>query len=495
MKAEQLKGSILQYAMQGKLVEQDPNDEPASILLERIKEEKEQLIKDKVIKQEKALPPITDDEIPFDIPSSWEWIRFADIASFLNGDRGKNYPNKNEYVDKGIPWINTGHITSDGYLTTESMNFISEEKYNSLRGGKIEIDDLVFCLRGATFGKVARIEPYEKGAIASSLMIIRLIDKSCRDFIFTLLKAPYAMEQLRKYDNGTAQPNLAAKDVAKYLIPLPPLAEQKRIVAKIEELFEKVNRYDVLEQEITVLNNSFPTDMEKSVLQYAMQGRLVEQDPNDEPASVLLEKIKEEREQLIKDKVIKREKALLPITSDEIPFEIPDTWEWVRLNEISNIGHFKSINGANIEEDVWVLDLEEIEKDSGILLDKVKKSQKSVKSNKYIFNKGNVLYGKLRPYLNKVIVADDCGYCTTEIFPLDFGVHIFSKYAKYALMSPYFLNYVNSCSYGVKMPRLGTTDAKKAVFPLPPLAEQKRIVNKIEKMNELTIRMKDSINN
>ena len=233
---EDMQKSILQYAIQGKLVEQRAEEGTAEELYQQIQEEKARLIKEGKIKKEKALSDITEDEIPFDIPESWKWVRFNEIASFINGDRGKNYPNKNEYVTTGIAWINTGHITKEGYLSEDKMNYITEEKYNSLGGGKIQVGDLVYCLRGATFGKTARIEPYEKGAIASSLMIIRLSDIRLREYIFAYLKSPVAYKQLRQYDNGSAQPNLAAKDVAKYLIPLPPLEEQKRIVAKIEEM-------------------------------------------------------------------------------------------------------------------------------------------------------------------------------------------------------------------------------------------------------------------
>ena len=244
---EQLKKSILQYAVQGKLVPQDPNDEPASVLLERIRAEKQKLVAEGKIKKDKhesvifrrdnshyekldGIERCIDDEIPFEIPDSWEWVRFYNIASFQNGDRSKNYPNRNEYVSNGVAWINTGHITSDGFLNVNTMNYITEEKYNSLSNGHIQKGDLVYCLRGATFGKVARIEPFSKGAIASSLMIIRPFDVSLRNYIYWYLRSPIAYIELHKYSNGSAQPNLAAKDVGKYLVPIPPLDEQIRIL-------------------------------------------------------------------------------------------------------------------------------------------------------------------------------------------------------------------------------------------------------------------------
>src|SRR5699024_825598 len=234
---DQLKQAILNEAVRGRLVPQDPSDEPAEQLLERIKEEKQRLYEEGEIRKPKDLDPVSEDEIPYEIPKNWKWVKFNEMANFINGDRGKNYPNKREYVDDGIPWINTGHITKEGTLTTEGMNYITREKYNSLRSGKIKEGDLVYCLRGATFGKTAFVEPYKEGAIASSLMIIRTYFLSMNKYIFHYLLSPLGRNQLFRFDNGSAQPNLSASSVKKYAFPLPPLEEQKRIVNKINELF------------------------------------------------------------------------------------------------------------------------------------------------------------------------------------------------------------------------------------------------------------------
>ena len=233
---DQLKQTILQLAVMGKLVPQDKGDEPATELLGKIADERSKLIKEKKIKKQKPLPPITPDETPFEIPDQWEWCKFGLIGEFINGDRSKNYPNKSEYVESGMPWINTGHIEPNGTLTKSSMNFITMEKYDSLRGGKIEPGDLVYCLRGATFGKTAFITPYAEGAIASSLMIIRPHIKEFGDYLFRYLISPFGRSQIFRFDNGSAQPNLSANSVKMYAFPLPPLAEQHRIVAEVDEL-------------------------------------------------------------------------------------------------------------------------------------------------------------------------------------------------------------------------------------------------------------------
>ncbi|HCB1681176.1 TPA: restriction endonuclease subunit S [Citrobacter braakii] len=232
-----LKQTILQLAVMGKLVPQDPNDEPASELLKRITQEKAQLVKDGKIKKQKPLPPISDEEKPFELPEGWEWCKFGLISEFINGDRGSNYPNKNEYVVHGIPWINTGHIEKNGTLSITDMNFITEKKFNELRSGKIQSGDLVYCLRGATFGKTAFVKPYESGAIASSLMIIRPFIREMGEHIYNYLISPFGRSQIFRFDNGSAQPNLSANSVMLYAFACPPLQEQFRIHKKITELF------------------------------------------------------------------------------------------------------------------------------------------------------------------------------------------------------------------------------------------------------------------
>ena len=239
---DQLKQTILQLAVMGKLVKQDPNDEPASKLLERIAVEKQQQIKDKKIKKTQKLPLLTDSEMEFQLPTGWQWCKFGELAEFINGDRGKNYPNKAEYVSEGIPWINTGHITKNGLLSESEMNFITQEKFDSLRSGKVKKGDLVYCLRGATFGKTAFVEPFNHGAIASSLMIIRLHKLELSQFVYWYLISPFGRSQIFRFDNGSAQPNLSANSVKLYAFPLPPLAEQYRLVEKIKKLFSVCER-------------------------------------------------------------------------------------------------------------------------------------------------------------------------------------------------------------------------------------------------------------
>lgn len=224
-------------------------------------------------------------------PTTWQWMKFGAAVSLINGDRGKNYPNKSEYVEQGIPFINTGHIDPNGMLSADRMNFITKKKFDSLGGGKIKSGDLVYCLRGATMGKTAFVNPLTVGAIASSLVIIRTKSLLLPGFSYLFLTSPQGKNLITRFDNGSAQPNLSAGSLSSYPIALPPLAEQTEIVRRVEQLFAFA---DNLEAQIAAAKSRID-HLTQSILAKAFRGELVPQDPNDEPASVLLERIKAQR--------------------------------------------------------------------------------------------------------------------------------------------------------------------------------------------------------
>ena len=224
--------------------------------------------------------------------------------------------------------------------------------------------------------------------------------------------------------------------------------------------------------------------LRQKILDLAIHGKLVPQDPNDEPASVLLERIRAEKERLISEGKIKRSRKTVK-TSDthhyeNVPFEIPKGWVWCTLEEISNYGDCNNISVTDIADDEWVLELEDLKKDTASIIQILSKAERNIKDVRHKFNKGDVLYSKLRTYLNKVLVAPQAGYCTTEIIPFNSYCNISTYYLCHVLRTTYFLDYTQQCGYGVKMPRLSTNDAHKGMIPLPPLCEQQRIVEEIE---------------
>ena len=509
MTGQQLKNSILQWAIQGKLVPQDPTDEPASELLERICTEKAQLIKEGKIKKGQPTSHIYRDdegsyyekvgskdpvcinhEIPFDLPSGWEWCRLSDIGSTMTG---KTPPKScRDLYGDDIPFLGPGNILDDRVTgITQGLSL----KGKSVANVVPPLTVLQVCI--GSLGKCAIV--YDEVTFNQQINSITpiLCDVA---YVQRVMMSELFRQLMLAKSTGTTIPIINRGNWETILFPLPPLEEQKRIVARIEELMPLVEQYDKAHSEWTRLNDQLPEQLKKSILQEAIQGKLVPQDPTDEPASVLLERIRTEKVQLIKEGKIKKGQPTSHIYRDdegsyyekvgskdpvcinhEIPFDLPPGWEWCRLGSLVDFRKNQSVKADEISKDAWLLDLEDIEKDTGTLLQRKRMGSTTSISNKHRFIKGNVLYSKLRPYLNKVIIADEDGYCTSEILCLDFGL-VFNKYAQVYLMSPMFVEYAMSCAYGVKMPRLGSEHGNNALYPLPPLEEQKRIVARIEEL-------------
>jgi type I restriction enzyme S subunit len=479
MKAAELRKSILQAAVQGKLVPQDIHDEPASVLLERIRAEKDRLMKEGKIKKENPLPPITEDEIPYDLPEGWVWCRLNELFNFIDY-RGKT-PTK---TNKGIPLI-TGANIKNGYMDYTQKFYISEEEYiQRLSRGMCQKGDILITTE-APLGHVALADK-DKYSAGQRIITLQSYSNTINNelFMFFLL-SPVIQQDIFNKRSGMTAYGIKGALLKLVLIPLPPFSEQERIVAKIKKLMGLCDELEAAEQELDVLESRFEEYLPKSILQAAVQGKLVFQDFHNEPASVLLERIRAEKARLVKEGKIKKEKPLPPISEDEIPYDLPEGWVWCRLGELCNFGVTISTIPDNIPDDAWVLELEDIHKDTGEIVQYKTKAERKSKSSKHVFYKGDVLYSKLRPYLNKVTIAEKDGYCSSEILPLQFCKDIYPQYAICFLRSPTFVDYAIERSYGVKMPRLGTEDGRNALFPLPPLAEQQRIVAKVNELMAL----------
>lgn len=334
----------------------------------------------------------------------------------------------------------------------------------------------------------------ECATINQDLKAIILYMPQLAEYIYVCLKGMETQLLLKYTKSGTTVENVNFDEFQKVLLPIPPIQQIDRIMSSTGSAESVVS---TIEDDKAALAD-YVVKAKSKILGLAIRGQLVPQDPADEPASVLLERIRAEKEELIKQGKIKRDKKesfifrgednsyylrtgeLVESLEDWDFEELPDGWSVCCLGELCDYGNCTNIDTADIADSAWILDLEDIEKDSGIVLQKVRQGERNAGSTKHRFHKGQVLYSKLRPYLNKVVLADEDGYCTSEILPLEFDRNILPQYARYFLMSPTFLRYANKCSYGVKMPRLGTTDGKKAIIPVPPVKEQKRIVLAIE---------------
>ena len=527
MNGKQLKNSILQWAIQGKLVPQDPNDEPASVLLDKIRQEKERLIKEKKIKRDKNASIIyrgednsyyekmlatgevkcIDEEVPFEIPKGWEWCKINNIA-FVTKLAGFEYT---KYIagnlkTNGIPLFK-GKNVQGGKIIYEFEAYIPESLSDELERSQISKK----CLLTPYVGTIGNIGLHNKsgkfhlGSNVGKIEILNPASQVCilEEFVHIYLLSQYGYAELTKYKKATAQESISIEAIRDVLLPIPPTLEQQKIVDKYYQLETFADKYSKLQGCLDKLNTEIFDKFKKSVLQEAIQGKLVPQIASEGTAHELLEQIKIEKQELVKEGKLKKsalnnsvifrgddnkyyEKVGKKIVciEDEVPFEIPNSWVWVRLCAIVDFSKSQTISSSMLDMDSWILDLEDIEKDSGRLLQKKRMKELLSKSDKHLFYKGNVLYSKLRPYLNKVIVADEDGACTTEILAFDFG-HIYNKYAQAYLMSPFFVDYANSDSYGIKMPRLGSKKGNNALFPIPPLREQQRIVEKIEQLMQL----------
>ena len=507
MDTKALRQKILDLAIRGKLVPQDPNDEPASVLLERIRVEKQQMVKEgklkpKDIKNDTIIfvgednlhyekfqdgtVKCIEDEIPFEVPEGWCWCRLGSISAAIQ------YGLSNSAKQSGTHRLLRITDIQDGKVDWDTVPFttVYEAENYLLSSG-----DIVFARTGATVGKSFLIKELPYPAVYASYLIrIRLLDGVLPDYIYQFFSSQCYWEQITDKSVGVGQPNCNGTSLKELFIPIPPFSEQNRIVPSALSALEYVINIEL--DKASLLETV--TSIKFKILDLAIQGKLVPQNQNDEPASVLLERIRAEKEELIKAGKIKRDKKESVIfkgddnsyylkTGDITePLEdweldgLPDSWSFCCLGEICDYGNCINVATVDIDDSAWILDLEDIEKDTGIVLQKVRKAKRNSISTKHLFHKGQVLYSKLRPYLNKVVLADEDGYCTSEILPLDFQENIIPQYARYYLMSPTFLQYTNKCSYGVKMPRLGTVDGKKTIITLPPLAEQKRIVKAIE---------------
>lgn len=482
MTPQELKNSIIQIAMRGRLVEQRSNEGSATELYKRIIAEK----KAAGVKPNKKLEPVTEDVIPFEIPDSWMWVRFGDIVSYR---MGKTPPREDlKWWNSDVPWVSISDMPEDGHIasTKESVSsFAIKEKFSDC----VSPAGTMIMSFKLTVGRVSilDIDAVHNEAIIS-IFPYADEDNTIQSYLFRLLPT---VTQYGDTKNAIKGITLNSTSICNLLIPLPPLSEQKRIVAKIEELLPLVERYGEAWTKLEEFNRKFPDDMKKSILQKAIQGKLVEQRPEEGTGEKLYQQIQAEKQKLIKEGKLKKEKPLPEITEGEIPFEIPESWKWVRFGDVSSYAQRKEkVSAINISADMWSLDLEDIEKDTGKITNHCLACDRTISGDKVKFKTGNILYSKLRPYLKKVLVAPADGICSSEIVPFVMYGNIEPEYARYFLISPFADGIVNSASYGVKMPRVSTDTMTSLCFPLPPLAEQKRIVAKIEELLPLCEKLK-----
>jgi type I restriction-modification system S subunit len=514
MTAQQLKNSILQMAVQGKLVPQDANDEPASVLLERIRKEKEQLIKDGKIKKNKkesyifrgadnlhyeqigkSEPVCIADELPFDIPDSWEWCKLKDVA-FVNGGFAFK---STDFINKGTRVIRISDFNENGFINTK----IVRHKYDdSLESFLLQKKNILLCMTGGTVGKSYFVTTLDEPMITNQRVATIKIFGALEEYVNLVILSPITQKLINNKKNSTND-NISIDTINNFIIPLPPLKEQERIVERFGFIETFIQLYRINETKLLTLNNSFPESFKKSILQEAIQGKLVPQDENDEPASVLLERIRAEKQKLIAEGKIKKDKNESVIfrrdnshyeklngieycIDDEIPFRIPDSWEWIRLGSIGDWGSGATPSRSNPEyyngDIPWLKtgDLNDgyieyiPEKISLIALKKT-----SVRLNPT----GSVLIAMYGATIGKVGILTFPS-TTNQACCACFPIEIYNEYLFYFLMSQKTA-FVKRGEGGAQ-PNISKEKIIATLMPLPPLAEQFRIAKTLnEVLNEI----------
>lgn len=482
---DDLRQAVLQAAIQGKLTTQRKEDGDARELLKQIAAEKEQLIKEKKIKKEKPLPEITEEEIPFEVPENWVWVRLGEIVSVFGG---KRIPAGRRLSESITPYkyIRVSDM-KNGTVSTENIMYVPVDIFPKIKNYIITSDDLYITVAG-TIGKTGFIPNELSGANltenADRLKIYKELNKA---WLKKALDSIIVQNQISEVTTKVGQPKLAILRIQNLILPLPPLAEQHRIVAKVEKLMAEIDELEKVENELHALKTAFPGDMKAALLQAAMQGKLTTQRKEDGDARDLLKQIAKEKEQLIKEKKIKKEKPLPEIAEEEIPFEVPDNWVWCRL------GSLLELNPKNISED---------DDEAGFvpmaLLDAGYGSNHFFETRKWgkikkgftHFADGDLVLAKITPcFQNRksAIISNlpnGIGAGTTELHVLrDLTGLLDMKFFLFVCKSTYFIdNGLEAFTGTAGQQRIGSDFVSNFLIPLPPLAEQHRIVAKLEKL-------------
>ena len=489
MTPHDLKNSVWQLAVQGKLVEQRTEEGTGEELFQQIQAEKQALIKAGNIKKSKPLPTISDDEKPFDLPDGWCWVRLEDLCSLITDGTHKTP----SYTTNGIRFLSVKDISS-GCFDLSNTKFISESEHAILtQRCKPEQGDVLICRIG-TLGKALAVNIDIEFSIFVSLGLIKPIKKELAKYIETVINSGYGFSWIQKVKvgGGTHTFKINLDDLRLFPVPLPPLVEQKRIIAKLEEILPLIDRYEAAWNKLEEFNKRFPGDMQKSILQLAIQGKLVEQRPEEGTGEDLFQQIQAEKQALIKASKIKKEKPLPEIADDEIPFDIPDTWKWVRFSEVIDVRDGTHDTPKYVTDGIPLVTSKnlvdgEIDFDTTKLISYEDAEQINMRSG---VDNGDILFAMIGTIGNPVLVKKDREFCIKNMA-------LFKAVSQDLLDMNYLLLFLQNEQHAMKKKASGGVQSfvslkflRNYLLPLPPVAEQQRIVTKLEEILPLCDRLK-----
>ena len=489
MTPEQLKASILQYAIQGKLVEQRAEEGTGEELFQEIKRKREVLIKEKIIKKDKRTnSTINFREVPFDIPENWMWVTLGSILNKLT-DGTHRTP---KYTSTGVKFVSVKDM-SNGFLSLENTKFISEEEHKELFARcNPEKGDLILSKVGTT-GVPAIVDTTEPFSLFVSVALLKF-DCECVDveFLYYMLMSPLVQAQATENTRGVGNKNWVLDAIASTMVVLPPLSEQKRIVKKLKELLPYVDRYAASYEKLTQFSAKFPEDMKKSILQYAIQGKLVEQRAEEGTGEELYQQIQAEKQRLIAEKKIKKEKPLAEISEDEIPFDIPESWKWVRLSDIIDVRDGTHDSPKYVPMGIPLVTSKNLSNgtiDYGNVKYITQEDADKINARSMV-DDDDILFAMIGSIGNPVLVKKDREFCIKNMA-------LFKKHANTDISMQYMYWFFFFIQYKLKKEASGgvqsfisLTRFREYLVPLPPFAEQKRIVAKIEELLPLCERLK-----
>jgi len=485
MTPEQLKLSILQSAFQGKLTGECVPNETADDLYQQIQSEKQRLISEKKIKKEKPLPEISADEIPFDIPDNWRWCYVGDLFLHNTGKAQNSSGSTNGIIRKFITTSNLYWGEFD-FTKVKEMPFTDTE----LERCTVKRGDLLVC-EGGDCGRSAVWDYDEEVCIQNHVHRLRPYRDVNIYYFYYLFYLYKNTGRLR--GRGVAIQGLSNEAIHKVVLPLAPLEEQHRIVAKIEELLPYVDRYATAYEKLEQFNAKFPNDMKKSILEYAIQGKLVEQRAEEGTGEELYRQIQAEKQQLIKEGKIKKEKPLPEIVEDEIPFDISESWKWVRLSEIISVlgdgihgtpvfdemGDYYFVNGNNLAKGhiVFKADTKKVS------FDEYEKHKKPLDENTILISINGTI-GNYAFYAGEPIILGKSACYFSVLTGVD------KEYVRHLINTKFFMDYAVKEATQTTIKNVSLKAMRMLPVPLPPLAEQKRIVAKLEEILPLCERLK-----
>ena len=493
MTPQELKSSILQLAIQGKLVEQRPEEGTGEELYQQIQAEKKRLIQEGKIKKEKPLPEIAEDEVPFEIPEGWKWVRIQSISKKTTDGEHKTPRRVGAYC--GFYLLSARNVR-DGEIALKDVDYVDETEYKriALRCNPQKGDVLISC--SGSVGRCAVVENDNKYVMVRSAAMVSPVNMNS-NYLMYAIRSEVVQEQIRAKIKQTAQANLFQEAIRNLAIPLPPLAEQKRIVAKIEELLPYLDRYEKVWNRLEEFNRRFPADMQKSILQMAIQGKLVEQRPEEGTGEELYQQIQAEKKRLIQEGKIKKEKPLPEIAEDEVPFEIPDGWKWVYFGELYSLSNGTASRGTEGGIERPVLRLADL---SGNTINtenvrKISLTEREFLSHKV--QKDDLLFVRVNGSKERVATA----FHYTAEKTISYCDHLFCGHKCSSLVDVDYVMFAFNCWATRKqlIPEIKTTAGQNTInqtsmarilLPLPPLAEQKRIVARLEEILPLCERLK-----